>query len=93
MPDIGDYVIVRSRDSGCVCGEYQGHNGREVTIKNYRQIFRWNGNRLTLVDVSMVPGTITLSRTNPGECVMLEACMINPCSREVEQFLRKEKHS
>jgi hypothetical protein len=56
-----------------MCGEYQGHSGREVRLTNARQIFRWASNRLTLVDFARVPGEVRLSATAPGEVVMLEA--------------------
>jgi hypothetical protein len=87
MPDIGQYVIVRSRDQGCVCGEYRGHVGREVTLTQARQIFRWSGNRLTLFDVAAVPGSVQVS-AEVAECVMLEACGIIPTTAAVEQVLR-----
>ena len=88
MPAIGDYVIVRSRDQGCMCGEYQGHIGREVRLTKARQIYSWSGQRLTLVDFSVVPGECRLSRVSAGEVVMLEACGIIPTSPEVESALR-----
>lgn len=90
MPDLGQYVIVRSRDQGCVCGEYQSHIGREVTLANARQIFRWSGKRLTLFDVATIPGELRISET-VAEAVLLEACGIIPVTPEVEQHLRKAK--
>lgn len=90
MPDIGQYVLVRSRDQGCVCGEYQSHAGREVTLANARQIFRWNGKRLTLFDVAVIPGELRMSET-VREAVLLEACGIIPVTPEVEIALRKAK--
>lgn len=93
MPNIGQFVIVRSRDQGCVCGEYQGHVGREVTLFNARQIFRWNGKRLTLFDVATVPGELQISETvtDPAGVTMLEACGIVPVTPDVERCLRTAK--
>ncbi|AWM40338.1 hypothetical protein GobsT_11860 [Gemmata obscuriglobus] len=88
MPVSGAYVIVRSRDQGCVCGEYRGHHGREVVLGKARQIFSWEGGRLTLFDFAVVPGACRLSREAPGEVVMLEACGIIPTTAAVEAFLR-----
>ncbi|AWM40332.1 hypothetical protein GobsT_11930 [Gemmata obscuriglobus] len=88
MPSPGTYVIVRSRDQGCVCGEYRGHHGREVVLGKARQIYSWEGGRLTLFDFAVVPGPCRLSREAPGEVVMLEACGIIPTTPEVEAFLR-----
>ena len=91
MPAIGDYVVVRSRDSGCVCGEYRGHTGREVYLTNARQIWSWAGKRLALIDVSVVPGECRLSSQSAGEVVLLEACAILPTTPEVEKHLRTAK--
>ncbi|MDY3558251.1 TIGR02996 domain-containing protein [Gemmata sp. JC673] len=88
MPSPGAYVIVRSRDQGCVCGEYRGHHGREVVLGKARQIYSWEGGRLTLFDFAVVPGPCRVSREAPGEVVMLEACGIIPTTAEVEAFLR-----
>jgi uncharacterized protein (TIGR02996 family) len=88
MPAPGDYVIVRSRDQGCVCGEYVSHHGREVVLDKARQLFSWAGGRLTLVDFAVVPGECRLSRVSAGEVVMLEACGIIPTAPEVGTFLR-----
>ncbi|MDY3554791.1 TIGR02996 domain-containing protein [Gemmata sp. JC717] len=88
MPESSAYVIVRSRDQGCVCGEYRGHHGREVVLGKARQIYSWEGGRLTLFDFAVVPGPCRLSREAPGEVVMLEACGIIPTTPEVEAFLR-----
>jgi len=90
MPNIGQYVIVRSRDQGCVCGEYRGHASREVTLTQARQIYSWSGERLTLFDVAVVPDIIRISRTieDDGGIVMLEACGIIPVTPAVEAFLR-----
>ena len=88
MPSIGEYVVVRSRDQGCVCGEYRGHVGREVTVSNARQIYRWNGQRLTLFDVAAIPGECRLSATIETEVTLLEACGIIICTPEVERYLR-----
>lgn len=91
MPAIGDYVVVRSREQGCMCGEYQWHSGREVCLANARQIYSWDGKRLTLVDFAVVPGSCKLSAVAPGEVLMLEACGIIPTTPKVEAFLRKQK--
>lgn len=93
MPAHGDYVIVRSRDQGCLCGEYRGHSGREVTLSKARQIWNWSGERLTLIDVSVAPGECRLSREAAGEVILLEACGIIPTTPEVEQFLRTREAS
>ncbi len=90
MPDIGRYVLVRSRDQGCVCGEYRGHAGREVTLGQARQVFRWNGKRLTLFDVAVIPGELLISEV-VEEAVLLEACGIIPVTPEVEKALRTAK--
>ena len=90
--ELGQYVVVRSRDQGCVCGEYRGHVGREVTLTAARQIYSWDGNdRLTLIDFAVVPGNCRLSRVLPGEIIMTEACGIIEPTPEVESYLRSAK--
>jgi len=88
MPAIGEYVIVRARDAGCNCGEYQGHIGREVRLTKARTIWSWDGNRLAIMDVAVVPGECRLTREAPGEVTILDACKIIPTTPEVEQYLR-----
>jgi hypothetical protein len=91
MPAIGQYVIVRAKDDGVKCGEYQGHSGREVTLRKARTIYAWNGNRLELIDFSVVPGDCQLSRTAELDVLMLEACGIIEVPPRVEKFLRERK--
>lgn len=91
MPEMNQYIIVRSRDQGCVAGEYRGHAGREVTLANARQIWAWNGNdRISLIDVAVVPGNCRLSRIT-DEVVMLEACGMISVTPAVEKYLRTAK--
>lgn len=92
MPVEGQYVVVRSRDQGCVCGEYVSHHGREVVLRAARQIWNWSGERLSLIDFAVVPGECRLSRPSAGEVVLLEACGIIPTTSEVEEFLRNKEH-
>jgi hypothetical protein len=73
-----------------MCGEYQGHTGREVTLAKARQIYSWAGQRLTVVDFGVKPGQCRLSAEAPDEVVMLEACGIIPTTKEVEAFLRSK---
>ena len=88
----GTYVVVRSRDQGCMCGEYAYHVGREVGLMNARQIYSWSGGRLTLVDFAEIPGEVRLSRVATGSVTMLEACGIIDCNADVEEFLRTTPH-
>jgi hypothetical protein len=90
VPETGQYVVVRTREQGCMCGEYQWHTGREVCLAKARQIYSWSGKRLTLVDFAAVPGECRLSVEAPGEVLLLEACGIIPTTKEVERFLRKQ---
>lgn len=80
-PEPTNYVIVRCRDQGVMCGEYVSHSGREVRIQNARQIWRYMGG-LCLLDISQ-SGPASGSRLSaavPGETIALEACGIIPCS-------------
>lgn len=92
----GDYVVVRSRESGCLCGEYQYHNGREVWLKNARIIHQWSNSvhRLTLIDVSSIEGeNDRLSRPSDDLVCVLDACTIIKTSATAERYLRTAKHA
>jgi hypothetical protein len=93
MPAKNQYVIIRSRDQGVMCGEYVTHSGREVVLQKARQIFNWTGGRLTLIDFAQVPGDCKLSLPSPGEVHMLEACGIIDVTPEIEKFLREKEAS
>jgi hypothetical protein len=83
----GEYVVVRSRNQGCVCGFYQGHSGTEVTLTEARQIYSWSGNRLTLFDVCEEVGEVRLSAP-VAEITMTEACGIITPAPEVAKHLQ-----
>lgn len=91
MPAFGDYVIVRSREQGCMLGTYAGGSGRHVILSDARQIYSWGGNRLTLVDLARRGPEGALLRlsvsTESGQVEMLEACGILPvAAAHVEAF-------
>ena len=50
---IGRKVIVRSRDAGVLYGEYAGNDGSTVSLKNARQLWKWQAAQgITLIDVA-----------------------------------------
>lgn len=83
-----NYVIVRSREQGVMCGEYVSHDGREVRIRNARQIWQYKGG-LCLPDISQsgLAAGSRLSAVVPGETIALEACGIMPCSAAATKSL------
>ena len=50
---LGRKVIIRSRDAGVIYGEYAGHDGSTVHVKNARQLWRWVAAKgISLIDVA-----------------------------------------
>ena len=39
----GKYVIVRGDRSGVIAGVLESQNGRQVTLRQVRRLWRWNG--------------------------------------------------
>ena len=87
-PEPTNYVIVRSRDQGVLSGEYVSHSGREVVLRNARQIWKYVGG-LCLPDISQrgLASGSRLSVAVEGETRMLEACAILPCSPAASRSL------
>jgi hypothetical protein len=51
--NIGDKVIVRSRDAGVLFGEFIAADGSTIHLKNARQLWRWKASEgITLLDVA-----------------------------------------
>lgn len=72
-----NYVVVRSQQQGVMCGELVSYQGREVKLKNARQVWRYDGG-LALPDVcryGLKKGS-RLTAAAPGITTMLEACAI-----------------
>lgn len=84
------YVIVRCRDAGVHAGEYQGHEGREVRLKNARRIWFWSG-------AASLSELAVYGAKNGDECkfsvlvdsiTLLEACEIIHCRAAGEEMIR-----
>ena len=84
-----DYVIVRSRDQGVMCGHLVSIDGRRVTIRESRQLWRWEGKALCLPDIARhgIRGTARLSEASP-ETTFLEACGVLRCTPEAAHSLQ-----
>ena len=48
----GNYVVVRSGQAGVFAGEFIEKNGAEVTLKNARKIYKWDG-AYTVEDIAV----------------------------------------
>lgn len=57
----GQYVIIRSRDSGCHAGHLVKEEGTTITLKDARRLWYWDG-AATLSQLAME------GVKNPGEC-------------------------
>ena len=82
MNNIGKKVIIRGDRSGVEFGELVEHKGREVTLKNARRIWYWDG--ATSLSQLAKEGTAI-----PNECkftvmvdsiTILDAIEIIPCT-------------
>ena len=84
----GDYVIVRSRDQGVMCGYLKAIDGRQVTITQARQIWSWSTKALALPDLALhgVRGTARMSAPAP-EVIFLEACGVLRCTEAAAKSL------
>jgi hypothetical protein len=70
-------VIVRSREQGVVYGELVKYHGREVHVKNARQMWSWTaakgGTLLDCANYGVSKGKFSITQAN---LIMLEACAI-----------------
>jgi hypothetical protein len=95
-PDVNtdglQYVIVRSRDQGVMCGYLAGYEGRVVRLLLARQMWRYDS-RFVLPDLAEF-GPRDASKckfsaaVTSGETLMLEACGIIPCTSAGGEALR-----
>lgn len=82
------YVIVRSRDQGVMCGYLEKIEGRQVTLREARQLWSWDGKALCLPDISLhgIRGTARMSAATPV-VIFLEACGVLPCTEAAAKSL------
>jgi hypothetical protein len=82
MENIGKKVIIRGSDSGVEFGELIEHVGQEVTLKNARRLWYWEGaaslSQLA-VDGTQAPDKCKFTITVPNITV-LDTIEIIPCS-------------
>ena len=93
-PDVCDgleYAIVRSRDQGVMCGYVERIDGRAVTLRKARQIWRYDSS-FVLPDIAehgmRDPSKAQLSVAMSRQCVMLEACGVLYCTAAAGAQLR-----
>lgn len=86
-----DYVIVRSREQGVMCGFLAGINGRTVTLHQARQIWRYDSTFVLpdiaehgMRDLSKAMLSVAMSQS----MVMLEACGVLTCTTKAANQLR-----
>ena len=85
------YVVVRTYSAGVHCGELVSRNGREVTLRNTRRLWRWAGaNTLSEVAVAGVGAGSKVSVAAP-ENLLTEAIEVIACTAEGEASLRSAK--
>lgn len=91
--NIGKKVIIRGYRSGVEFGELVAQNGREVTLRNARRIWYWDG----AASLSQLAKDGT---TNPSNCkftvtvdsiVILDAIEIIPCTNKAIKSIEEVK--
>lgn len=95
----GEYVIIRSRDSGCHFGVLDSVNGRHVVLNKSRRMYRWWAKKeMTLTAVAKFGLNTSKSELRIQSEIdgqeILDACEILPCSDEcVESFKLVEPYN
>ena len=91
---VGEYVIVRSRDQGVVCGVLETltplPGGLAVAeLREASQVHNWRGGVLTLFEASL-RGFGVASISEPVQRVLVfGVCGVIPCTAEAERNLRE----
>jgi len=93
-PEMADnYVIVRTCSAGVHAGELVERNGKEVTLKNARRIWYWDG-AATLSQLAM-EGTKTPDKCKfpreVKEIILTEATEIIPCTEKAQRSIKEVK--
>lgn len=83
------YCIVRCRDAGVHAGFIADHEGREVTLRLSRRLWRWHGRTLSGLAIE---GTTDASQCKYApevpEIIVLDACEIIPCTQAGMESIR-----
>ena len=85
---IGKYVVVRTYSAGVHIGVLQTQNGKEVTLKDARRIWSWNG-AFTLHAVAtkgIKSGNLSCVVKEIG---LTEAIEVIPTTTKAEKILRE----
>ena len=87
---MGDKYIIRGDRSGVFFGEIAERNGREVTIRNARRLWYWEGaaslSQLA-VEGTRKPRNCKFTMTVPS-IVILDAIEILPCTEQAEESIK-----
>lgn len=78
VPDVSEYVMVRTYSAGVHYGILKERNGREVTLTDSRRVYSWSGGALTLNELSQTgPSGGKVSKAVPS-ILLLEAIEVIP---------------
>lgn len=84
------YYIIRGDRSGVFFGEIAERNGREVTVRNARRLWYWNGaaslSQLALEGTKR-PRDCKFTVTVPS-IVVLDAIELIPCTEQAAESIR-----
>jgi hypothetical protein len=87
----GKIIIVRSRDAGCLVGEFVSREGADITLCKARQLWQWKakeaGTLIGLATDGAAKGGNKWSQPSAGNVVVIGACTLIECSdRAIETF-------
>ena len=91
--NVGKKVLIRGNRSGVESGELVSQNGSEVTLKNARRIWYWDG-------AASLPQLAKDGTSNPSNCkftvfvdsiTILDAIEIIPCTDKAVKSIEEVK--
>ncbi len=87
--DSKNIVLVRTYSAGVHFGELVDRNGKEVTLRNARRVWRWFGaNTLNEVALRGVSSESKVSEASPGNQVLTEAIeILDMSAAAIERFV------
>ncbi len=85
------YYIVRGEASGLFAGRIAARSGREVTMRNVRQLWYWDGakNAMQIAAEGVKRPENCKFTQEVAELVLLDASEVLPCTPEAEKCIRE----
>jgi hypothetical protein len=89
---IGEFVILRSRDQGVMCGYVRSFAGRTYEIEEARQIHGWSDGANTLCEMAVSGcGLARISEPTVRPVIVHDVCGVYLCTPDAEENLRQSR--